>query len=93
MSDEKPKAVKWEVTRFILLWILLSPFVLFREEIEAVLAVLLVVAALAIAWGSWHYFPDHWYWITVPAVAIMIVIAWPLLKFADRIEARLNQKG
>ena len=47
MSDEKPKATKWEVTRFILLWIFLSPFVLFREEIEAVLAVLLVVAALA----------------------------------------------
>ncbi|MFK7790347.1 MAG: hypothetical protein AB8C95_12750 [Phycisphaeraceae bacterium] len=92
MTDKKPKTGKREMTRLIVLWILLLPFVVFREDIEAVLAVLLVLTSLTIAWFSWQYFPDHWYWITIPSVALLVIIFWPLLKLADRIESRLDRR-
>ena len=75
-----------------IVWLLLSlPIVIFREWIEAALAILLVVLALAIAVGAWHYFPNYWYWIAVPLIALLAVGAYPLLKFADKIEAEFDR--
>jgi hypothetical protein len=91
MSEDRPKPTKWEIARFILVWILSFPFVVFREEIEAVLAILFVIASLAIGVWSFYNFPDHWYWITIPSVAILSMIAYPILKFADKIEAHFDK--
>lgn len=93
MSKDKPKSTKWEATRFILLWILSLPFVIFREEIEALLAICLVVASLAIAVWSFSQYPDHWHMITIPAVALLLILFWPLLKLADKIEAHIDKSA
>lgn len=72
--------------------LLMAPFVLFREQIEAGLAILLIAASLTIAIGSWHFFPDHWQWIVFPAIALLAIIFWPLLKLADKVEAHFDQR-
>ncbi|MGB0767801.1 MAG: hypothetical protein ACPGYV_08830 [Phycisphaeraceae bacterium] len=74
------------------IYLLMLPIVMFREQIEAALAILFVGIGLAIAIGAWHHFPNHWYWITVPAIGLLAVLAWPVFKFADRIEGRFDRE-
>jgi CHASE2 domain-containing sensor protein len=85
---QKNESKTWFVTKLVLAF----PFVVFREQIEAALAILLVVASLAIAIGSWHYFPNHWYWIAAPVIALLAIVSWPVLKFADGVEERFNKR-